>query len=136
MSKDDAGQLAQEFLKRLGGGAEPAEVAALFSEHLEWEIAGDDGALPWIGKKSGRQAVADFVTDTRVQIERLRFDVKDILTSDTRAAILGSLASKVKRTGRIIETDFVVTLTVANGEIIRFQMFENSFAVARAARMA
>jgi ketosteroid isomerase-like protein len=134
MSKSDAGHLAQEFLKRIGRGAEPAEVAALFSEHLEWEIAGDDGALPWIGKRSGRQAVADFVRETRVHIERLRFDVKDILTSDTRAAILGSLASKVRRTGRILETDFVVVLTVANGEIVRFQMLEDSFAVARAAR--
>jgi uncharacterized protein len=131
----DAGHLAREFLKRMGGGAEPAEVAALFSEHLEWEIAGDDGALPWIGRRSGRRAVADFVSETRAQIEQLRFDVKDILTSDTRAAVLGSLASKIKRTGRIVETDFVVVLTVANGEIVRFQMLEDSFAVARAARV-
>jgi ketosteroid isomerase-like protein len=72
MSENDAGHLAQAFLKRMGGGAKPSEVAALFSEHLEW--------------------------------------------------------------GRIIETDFVVVLTVANSEIIRFQMFEDSFAVARAAR--
>jgi len=130
----DAGHLAREFLKRMGGGEEPAEVAALFSEHLEWEIAGDYGALPWIGKSSGRRAMADFVTETQAHIERLRFEVKDILTSDTRAAIVGSLASRVKRTGRIIETDFVVVLTVASGEIIRFQMFEDSFAVSQAAR--
>ncbi|MDB4964633.1 MAG: hypothetical protein JWN44_322 [Myxococcales bacterium] len=134
MSKNDAGHLAHEFLRRMGAGAAPAEVAALFSEQLEWEIAGDNGALPWIGKKSGRKAVADFISDALVLIERLRFDVKDILTSDTRAAIVGSLASRVKRTGRIIETDFVVVLTVANGEIIRFQMFEDSFAVSRATR--
>jgi hypothetical protein len=135
MSASDAGYLAGEFLKRIGGGADPAGVAALFSEHLEWEIAGDDGALPWIGKRSGRRAVADFITETGAQIERLRFDVKDILLSDSRAAIFGSLASKVKRTGRIIETDFVVMLTVASGEIIRFQMFEDSFAVSQAARV-
>ena len=134
MSKSDAEHLAREFLKRIGGGAEPAEVAELFSKDLEWEIAGDEGALPWIGKRSGRRAVADFVSETRVQIERLRFDVKDVFTSDTRAAILGNLASKVRRTGRIMETDFVVVLTVANGEIVRFQMLEDSFAVARAAR--
>jgi ketosteroid isomerase-like protein len=133
-NESDAGHLAREFLKRLGGGAEPAEVAALFSENLEWEIAGDDGALPWIGRKSGRRAVADFVSEAAAHLERLRFDVKDILTSETRAAILGSLASKVKRTGKIIETDFVVVLTVGSGEIVRFQMLEDSFAVARAAR--
>jgi ketosteroid isomerase-like protein len=42
--------------------------------------------------------------------------------------------SKLKRTGRIIETDFAIVLSVANGEIIRFQMLEDSFAVSRAAR--
>ena len=46
--------LAQEFLSRRGSGAEPTEVATLFSKNLEWEIAGDTGALPCRGKKSGR----------------------------------------------------------------------------------
>src|SRR5258708_38191294 len=103
----DAGSLARELLMRIGDGAEPNEVAALFGEHLEWEIAGDEGALPWIGKRSGRRAMADFLRETRADIERLRFDVTDILTSETRAAIVGSLASKIKRTGRIVEADFV-----------------------------
>jgi hypothetical protein len=35
---------------------------------------------------------------------------------------------------KIIKTDFAIVLTVANGEIVRFQMLEDSFAVARAAR--
>ena len=43
--------------------------------------------------------------------------------------ILGSLASKLKPTGKIVETDFAMVLSVANGEIVRFQMMEDSFAV-------
>ena len=37
-------------------------------------------------------------------------------------------------TGKIIKTDFAIVLTVANGEIVRFQMLEDSFAVSKAAR--
>jgi hypothetical protein len=33
-------------------------------------------------------------------IERISFDVLDILTGDDRAVILGSLESKLKRTGK------------------------------------
>jgi hypothetical protein len=62
MSRNDTLHLAQAFLSRMGGGAESAEVAELFSENMEWEIAGDTGALPWISKKSGRASVTDFVT--------------------------------------------------------------------------
>jgi ketosteroid isomerase-like protein len=44
-----------------------------------------------------------------------------------------SLEAKLKRTGKIIKTDFAIVLTVANGKIVRFQMLEDSFAVAQAA---
>jgi ketosteroid isomerase-like protein len=48
--------------------------------------------------------------------------------------ILGELASKVKHTGRIVETAFSIVLTVSAGKIIRFMMLEDSFAVSQAAR--
>ena len=134
MIQNDTLHLAQEFLCRMGSGAEPAEIAKLFSEHMEWNIAGDTGALPWIGQKSGRAAITDFVNDSRTMIERISFDVHDILAGDDRAVILGSLASKLKRTGKIIKTDFAIVLTIANAEIVRFQMLEDSFAVSQAAR--
>ena len=35
----------------MASGAEPADIAELFSESLDWKIAGDTGALPWIGQK-------------------------------------------------------------------------------------
>jgi len=134
MSQSDTLHLAQEFLARMGSDADPAEIAKLFSEKLDWEIAGDTGVLPWIGRKTGRAAITDFVTDSRAMIERISFEVRDILASDSRAVILGSLASKFRRTGKTVTTDFAIVLTVANGKIICFQMFEDSFAVSQAAR--
>jgi len=134
MSQNEPLHLAQEFLDLMGSDAEPAEIAKLFSENMEWEIAGDTGALPWIGQKFGRAAISDFVNDSRAMIERISFEVQDILAGDNRAVILGSLASKLKRTGKIVKTDFAIVLTVTNGEIARFQMLEDSFAVSQAAR--
>ena len=118
----------------MGSGAAASDIATLFSENLEWEIAGDTGALPWVGKKSGRNALVDFVNDLRSMTEPIKFDVRDILTSDKQAVILGSFATKLKRTGGIVKTDFAIVLTAANGEIVRFQMLEDSFAVSQWAR--
>src|SRR5882762_8007949 len=134
MSQNENLHLAQEFLGRMGSGAEPTEIAKLFSETLEWEIAGDTGVLPWIGHKSGKVAITDFVRDSRAMLERISFEVHDILASDKRAVILGSLASKLKRTGKVVTTDFAIILTVSNDEIVRFQMLEDSFAVSQVAR--
>jgi hypothetical protein len=134
VSQAEVLQLARAFLTRLGSGVEPTKLAELFSEDLEWEVAGDTGALPWIGTKSGRRAVVDFVNDSAAMIERIGLDVDDILAGENRAVILGSLVSKVKQTGKVIETYFGIILTIADGEIVRFQMLEDSFAVSRAAR--
>ena len=134
MNQNDILRFAQEFLHRMGNDAEPAEIARLFSETLHWDIAGDTGVLPWIGHKSGRGAITDFVRDSRAMLERISFEVHDILASDKRAVILGSLASKLKRTGKVVTTDFAIILTISNDEIVRFQMLEDSFAVSQAAR--
>jgi ketosteroid isomerase-like protein len=134
MNQNDTLRLAQEFLRRIGSDVEPAEIANLFSETLEWDIAGDTGVLPWIGHKSGRGAITEFVRDSRAMLERISFEVHDILSSDERAVILGSLASKLKRTGKVVTTDFAIILTISNDEIIRFQMLEDSFAVSQMAR--
>ena len=45
------------------------------------------------------------------------------------AALIGPTGSKLKRTGKLVTTDFAIILTVCNGEIVRFQMLEDSFAV-------
>jgi hypothetical protein len=75
MSQNHSHHLAQEFLGRFDSGAEPSEIANLFSENMEWEIAGDTGVLPWIAQKSGRAATTDFVNDSRAVIERISFEV-------------------------------------------------------------
>jgi len=78
MSQSDTLHLAQEFLGRMGSGAEPAEIAKLFSENMQWEIAGDTGVLCWIAQKSGRAAITDFVNDSRAMIERISFEVQGV----------------------------------------------------------
>ena len=63
-----------------------------------------------------------------------RLEVISLPHGKDGAAILGSIASKLKQTGKVITTDFAIVLPVANGEIGRFQMLENSFVVSQAAR--
>jgi uncharacterized protein len=126
--------IAQQFLTKLGEGASPEEVAKLFSADLDWNIPGDTGVLPWIGHKTGRGAVVDFVRDTGQMIERIGLEVLDVLASEERAIIFGELASRIKSTGKTVEQAYAIVLTIAGDEITRFLMLEDSFATANAAR--
>ena len=134
MSEQKNIEIAQELLEGLGAGRAPDEIAGPFSPDVIFEIQGDDGVLPWIGRKSGRSAVVDFVRDIRTMTDPLTFDVEDLLASDNRVAIVGSLKTRIKATGKVTATQFAIILTVAEGVITRFQMLEDSFDVSKAAR--
>lgn len=133
MSQQENIELVKELQTRLFKSS-PEKVGLLFSTDLDWEIAGDVGALPWIGRKTGRQAIVEFVRDSREMLERLKFEVHGVLTDADQAVIIGELSSRVKSTGKVIDTSFAMILTIAGGEITRFQMLEDSFATPAAAR--
>ena len=134
MSHQQNVAVARKVLEGIGSGQDPSEIAALFDADLLFEIQGDDGVLPWIGRRTGRQAVADFIRDIRALTEPVSFDVEDILASDSRAAIVGALQTRIKATGKITATQFAIILTITGGVVTRFQMLEDSFDVSRAAR--
>ena len=134
MSRERNIEIANTLLEGIGTGRDPGEVAALFAEDLVFESQGDDGILPWVGRKTGRKAMAQFVRDQRAMTEPLAFDVEDVLASEERAVIVGTLRARIKATGKTTATQFALVLTVADNVVTRFQMLEDSYDVSRAAR--
>ncbi len=134
MSIENNIAIAKTLLEGIGGGHDPDEIAQPFAEDLVFEIQGDDGAMPWIGRKTGRKAMVDFLRDQRAMTEPVAFDVEDVLASESRAVVVGSLRSRIKATGKVTASQFAIVLTISAQTIIRFQMLEDSFDLANAAR--
>jgi uncharacterized protein len=67
----------------IGEGAGPDNIAGLCSDDVEFEIPGDDGALPGIGRKAGRSAGADFIRGLPSLTEPVKFDVQDVWQART-----------------------------------------------------
>jgi ketosteroid isomerase-like protein len=126
--------IAQQLLSGIGEGKAPDALAAMFAEDLRFEIQGDDGVLPWIGRKTGRQAAADFFREIRLLTEPVKFEVEDILGSPNRAVIVGELATRIKSSGKENHTQFAIILTISGDRITRFQMLEDSFDLSRTVR--
>jgi ketosteroid isomerase-like protein len=135
MSKTENGDIAEKLLAAMRQGADPDAIAALFSYDMEFEIPGDDGALPWLGRKTtGRAVITGFVRGLRNLTEPVKFNVQDLLTSDTQAVIVGELATRMKATGKVVESPFAIILTISDGKISRYRMLEDSFSVSRVAK--
>jgi ketosteroid isomerase-like protein len=126
--------IAQQLLSGIGEGKAPDALAAMFAEDLRFEIQGDDGVLPWIGRKTGRQAAADFFREIRLLTEPVKFEVEDILGSPNRAVIVGELATRIKSSGKENHSQFAIILTISGDKITRFQMLEDSFDLSRTVR--
>ena len=134
MSQENNLKIAQTILGAVGAGEDPDAIAKYFAEDVAFEIQGDDGVLPWIGKHKGRQSVADFFRGTRELVNQESVDIEDVMASDQRAVVVGRLASVVKSTNKRIETDFAFVMTIKGETVTRFQMFEDSFMVSAGAR--
>lgn len=124
----------RKLLDHMSGQVDPEDIASLCSENVSLEIQGDDGALPWIGHKSGRQAIVAWPQGVSALLEPRAFKVEDILESEDRAAVIGSLQAQVKATGKTTTSQFALIVTIADGLICRIQMLEDSFDVSRAVR--
>jgi hypothetical protein len=134
MSHEQTRRIAQQLLDAMGKGAPPEQIAGLFSADVNFQIAGEADLLPWLGRRTGRAAVSDFIRDTRRLIERINFDVHEILASEHRAVVVGELASRINATGKVFASAFALILTVSNGEITGFNLLEDSFGLSLAAR--
>jgi len=134
MSRQQNIAITQKVLEGISSGQDPATLATLFDINLLFDIQGDVGALPWIGRRTGRQAIVDFIRDLRVLTEPVAFDVEDILASDTRTAVIGSLKTRIKATDRVTVGQFAIILTITGDVVTRFQMLEDTFDVSKAAR--
>jgi ketosteroid isomerase-like protein len=113
MSLEENIHIAERLLAGIGSGEDPANIAALFTEDIVFDIPGDDGALPWIGHKTGRAAVEDFIRGTRTMTEPIKFDIHDILGSLDRAVIVGTLETRIKATGKVTRSAIAIILTIS-----------------------
>jgi ketosteroid isomerase-like protein len=126
----------EEFLRRLGEG-DPDRIAELFSERVDWQLDWPEGghpAVPWIRPRSTRTDVADHfreIADFHVP-EKSAGGVSRVLIDETEAVVLGDIRQMVKATGRRYTALCALHLTVEDGLITRYAVYEDSLTVAEA----
>ncbi|WP_296744563.1 nuclear transport factor 2 family protein [Mesorhizobium sp.] len=124
--------IVNEFSRRAATAEDLTEIEDLVSADVDWFAVGDRNVVPWAGRWVGKSGVSQFYATLRRETVNERFDVRDVLAKGNRVVILGELATRVKRTGKLIECEFVFEFVVENGLITRFRPYEDSEAVAKA----
>ncbi|MEU7135369.1 nuclear transport factor 2 family protein [Streptomyces sp. NPDC046261] len=129
---DDTRAVVREFLTRFGEGA-PDRIAALFAETVDWMIAGNP-VVPWLRPRSTRADVERHfreLTDGMVPVDS-GLVIEAFVVDGAEAVLTGHLAGAVQTTGKTFRSPFAVRLTVEDGLITRYHLYEDSYAIGEA----
>lgn len=127
---------AEDFLRRLGEG-NPDRIAELFAEHVNWQLNWPDSghpAVPWIRPRSTRADVADHFREIAAfhVPEKSAGTVSRVLVAGTEAIVLGDIPQTVKATGKPYTALCALHLTVVDGLITHYAVYEDSLTVTEA----
>ncbi|WP_172382377.1 nuclear transport factor 2 family protein [Streptomyces sp. MNP-20] len=103
----------------------------LFAESAEF-LAPGSPAVPWSGHHTGHKGVAHFFTTLHEYLQPEEFTVTHIVVDGEQGVIIGHLRDTVKATGKPLTTPFAAHLTVVDGRVARYHLFEDTHALHRA----
>ena len=121
-----------ELLSRMASG-DAGTTAELFAEEVAFQCAGSE-EVPWIRPRRTREDMADFFAtmnenfvpkDRSASVSALLVDGKD-------AVVMGHVSQRLRSNGRAFTIPFALHLTVSDGLITRYHVYEDSLTVAEA----
>lgn len=117
-----------------------AAVFAALAPDIEYTVNTRDTvtceAIPWSTTHRGIDAVQAFFGRLMQNFEVLGFDLWDLVADGAAVAAFGHFKYRVRSTGLDCETDWCARFALEGGRVVRYQFFEDSYAIARAFRVA
>ncbi|MEV0379592.1 nuclear transport factor 2 family protein [Nonomuraea sp. NPDC050643] len=132
----DTRDVVEELLRRMAEG-DHQRTADMFAEPIDWRLdwpAEGHPAVPWIRPRSSRADVADHFRSLEAHhVSELNgTSVTRILVDGAHAVVFGEIAQTVRAGGTAYTSPFALHLTVEDGLIVRYHIYEDSLTVARA----
>jgi ketosteroid isomerase-like protein len=113
------------------------DLAALFAETVDWRLDWpEEGhpAVPWIRPRSTREEAAAHFRELRAHHvpEKDASEVHQILVDGADAVVLATIVQTVRATGREYTARCALHLTIEDGLITRYHVYEDSLSVVNA----
>jgi uncharacterized protein len=123
------GELMASFVERLG--KQDAEgIGELFADEIDWYVPGSE-TLPWTGRRFLREHVAEYFRTMWPAFApgQSSATVEKILIDGADAVLFSHFTHTVARNGKRLNTPAALHLTIADGQIVRMHLYEDTLAV-------
>jgi uncharacterized protein len=119
-------QIVDRFFDRLAAG-DSDSMAALCADDADWYIPGNEQVAPWVGRRSGRAEFAAVYATLFAAIEPVWAEIQHTFVDDEHAVVTGAFASRMRATGKVLESPFSAYFVVRDGLIVHYRLLEDSF---------
>lgn len=122
--------IVQQYFAAFGQADWDAAIA-LMTEDVVWHVDGHLG-VSTVGLLQGRRQVRRWLVDFPGNFIPRVFNIDKLLDCDGDVIAFGRFRHEVVSTGRTVGSDLVIRFGMRNGQIARYQIFEDSALLARA----
>jgi uncharacterized protein len=102
------------------------------SDDVGWFLPGPKDIIPFVGKRHGRQQVAEFFSTLAELQEAEEFEPREFIAQGDKVAVLGHYRWRVKSTSRTFDSDFVHVFTVRDGKVVNMHEYLDTHAAVAA----
>lgn len=107
----------------------------LQAQNVEWSVAGPADKIPWAAPRHGHEGVAEFLKVLGSLLVPEVFEIKEWFESGNKVIVLGFQKGYVKTNNVPYEFDFVHLWELADGKVIKFRVYYDTFYVAQVLSM-
>ena len=132
METDATRSLVHELYDAYGSG-DKARIAAIIGDDIDWVIHGPVQIFPFIGPRRGKAQVLEALTQIAKEYALERYEPQIIIVEGDRAAVLSNVAFVQRATRRTLSFRLVNLLRFADGKLVEFQEFSDTFDIAEQA---
>lgn len=108
-----------------------AMIASLFATDAAIHVAGSPD-VPAVGIHRGQKRIRAFFDDLIATATPQKMEIRELVANGKNVVALGHFRYRLEQSGREYESDFALHLAVEGGRVQRYQMYEDSWAVAEA----
>lgn len=103
----------------------------LLADDIEW-VGVETEEIPFSGTYRGRDEVGQYFSQLDETQEALQFEPREFIAEDDKVVVSGDSRWTVKATGQTYDNPWVHIFTIRNGQVARFQQYNDTAAAAKA----
>lgn len=130
MSQDQENlALVQSLYAAFGRGDMPTIIGALAAD-IEWSFPGPREVIPFAGTHRGVPEVIEFFIRLSDVLEFEKLEPQQFIAEGDKVVVVGTSRVRNKASGRAADNEWVAVITVCDGKIGRYQLYEDTDALA------